>query len=150
MQDLLGTGMLTFSQAAGEITLSRLHRDTTLLVCAGSGFGQAGALIDSALHARSRKSLELLRCVPTKQAVYAANREAAWGTRVTKHLCVDPDRGNDNAGMRWLRRHGGRFLDADIVIAGSPAFASAAASALEGAGVARHQLFSDVLPGPTT
>ncbi|MEQ8486446.1 MAG: hypothetical protein RIB46_18955 [Pseudomonadales bacterium] len=148
MDSLLdGSSTLTVTGPAGEVTLRKPLRGPLLMVAGGTGMAQIVALLDDLCGEASPPAATVLWCADSEADLYArSDLERLRWKGLEVHVRVDATRSRANAGMAWLRNEGGRFAgsDAQIVLAGSPAFVYAACDALEAAGVPKANVASDV------
>lgn len=145
MEELLAGEHLALEGPFGDTTLAKASHHSLLFICAGSGFAQAAAMIETALASTPDRELTVLWCSESLHGLYARERFLALGSRVSKHLCIDVSRAADNSGMRWLKANAARFVgDSDIFLCGSPGFVWAVTDLLTSAGGSPSRMHSDV------
>lgn len=133
---------LTIRGPGGDVRLTIDDARPLLLVCGGTGIGQALCLAAAQRLRHPASPVEILACADDAADLYF---EDLIPEGVARTLIADPARDASNAGLAWLRKRTPRLpADTWVIIAGSPPFVWAVTDMLTGYGMAADRLASDV------
>lgn len=142
---LAGADHLTVAGPGGDVSLSPPLTHPALIVAGGTGIAQAESFVDAFTRQPPGATVTLVWCADREADFYLAAELEDLSPPWLRLVCIaDPERGPGNRGLSWLTAHGADFVDASVVLAGSPGFVYAACDALLAAGVSRSNMQSDV------
>ncbi|XOV83933.1 MAG: hypothetical protein ACFHXK_02220 [bacterium] len=138
---LLEGKRLSVTSAQGDVGCGEPSQDL-FIIAGGSGAAQAFSCAEHRALTRASGATCILWCADDAREIY---REKDLGELpdVELQICIDNRRTPENKGIVWLTRHAHRFLNAYVVIAGSPGFVYTVTDVLKDAGFKREQLHAD-------
>jgi CDP-4-dehydro-6-deoxyglucose reductase len=139
MDELLTGQSLDVSDAAGMITCP--SATTPLLVVAG-GSGAALAFCLAAYRSEQMSQAQVVWYADRDDDIY--DLERLRSSTHTLEVFIDARRTSENTGLMWLDERAADFIEAAIIITGSPPFVYAVTDTLLAQGIAQTQLQSDV------
>ncbi len=142
MDQLLAGRELLITDAAGDVTVS-VTETPVLMVVGGSGAAQAFSYAEDCRLRRASNPIQILWCADTENDVYATDALLGYPNLLLE-VCIDSRRTSENKGLSWLRANSSTYLNAQVVLAGSPGFVYAATDILLASGFSQTALHSDI------
>lgn len=145
-QLLEGKQSLSITPAKGDVGCGKPDQPL-LIVAGGSGAAQAFSCTEERQKLFERgitvSPTTIVWCADKDSDIYAAD-ELSRFEHVTLHTHIDDRRTPENEGLTWLSQHASDYIDAYVVICGSPGFVSSVTDLLIAKGITRSQLHSDM------
>lgn len=138
---LLQGKQLNITPAQGDVGSGEPFEDL-FIIAGGSGAAQAFSCAEHRAAINAEGTTVILWCADESQDIYDQDALRAK-PNVELHVCIDERRTPENEGMVWLARHAHRFINAYVLIAGSPGFVYTVTDLLEAAGFNKQQLHAD-------
>ena len=138
---LLEGKQLNITPAQGEVGSGEPFEDL-FIVAGGSGAAQAFSCAEHRTAINADGATVILWCADESQDIYDEETLRVM-QNVELHICIDNRRTPENEGMVWLARHAHRFINAYVLIAGSPGFVYTVTDLLEATGFSSQQLHAD-------
>ncbi len=141
LNNLLQGKQLNITPAQGNVGSGEPIEDL-FIVAGGSGAAQAFSCAEHRTAINASGTTVILWCADALQDIYNEEALRAMGN-VELHVCIDNRRTPENEGMVWLASNAHKFIDAYVLIAGSPGFVYTVTDLLVAAGFTRHTLHAD-------
>jgi len=141
LNSLLEGKQLNITPAQGEVGSGEPLEDL-FIIAGGSGAAQAFSCAEHRAAIDAEGATVILWCADESQDIYDQDALRAM-QNVELHICIDNRRTPENEGMVWLTRHAHRFINAYVLIAGSPGFVYTVTDLLEATGFRPQQLHAD-------
>lgn len=141
LNKLLEEKKLNITPAQGKVRSGEPFEDL-FIVAGGSGAAQAFSCAEHRAAVNASGNTVVLWCADALQDVYEQEALRAI-TNVELHVCIDDRRTPENEGMVWLGNNAKRFVNAYVLIAGSPGFVYTVTDLLVAAGFNQQQLHAD-------
>ncbi|MCR9259880.1 MAG: hypothetical protein NXH95_09170 [Pseudomonadaceae bacterium] len=141
LDKLLEDKQLNITSALGEVGSGEPDEDL-FIIAGGSGAAQAFSCAEHRAAIKARGNTVILWCADTAQDIYGQETLRAM-KNVQLHVCIDNRRTPENEGMVWLHNNAAKFINAYVLIAGSPGFVYTVTDLLTAAGFTEQQLHAD-------
>ena len=141
LNNLLEGKQLNITPAQGDVGSGEPFEDL-FIVAGGSGAAQAFSCAEHRAAISAGGTTAILWCADTVQDIYEQAALRAMHN-VELHTCIDNRRTPENEGMVWLASNAHKFINAYVLIAGSPGFVYTVTDLLVAVGFKRQQLHAD-------
>jgi CDP-4-dehydro-6-deoxyglucose reductase, E3 len=142
LNNLLEDKQLNITPAQGDVGSGEPSEDL-FIVAGGSGAAQAFSCAEHRSAIGASGSTTVLWCADDLQDIYEQETLRAM-QNVELHVCIDNRRTPENEGMLWIASNAHKFINAYVLIAGSPGFVYTVTDLLVAAGFNQQQLHADV------